>query len=54
MGNRICSSYFKNYVFNESNVLCEQFMSDTKVVIRLKSNVFLTIYKTKCDHTTLT
>jgi len=40
--------------FNESDVLRKQLMPDTKVVIRLKSNVFPTIYKTKSDDPTLT
>jgi hypothetical protein len=52
--NRICSSHFKSDDFNESNVLRKQLMPDTKVVIRLKSNVFPTIYKTKSDDPTLT
>jgi len=52
--NRICSSHFKSDDFNESDVLRKQLMPDTKVVIRLKSNVFPTIYKTKSDDPTLT
>lgn len=44
-----CSSHFKSDVFNESGVLHEKLMPDTKVVIRLKANVFPTIYKTKSD-----
>lgn len=52
--NIICSSYFKSGDFNESDVLRKQLMPDTKVVIRLKSNFFPTICKTKSDDLTLT
>jgi len=47
-------SHFKSDDFNESDILRKQLMPDIKVVIRLKSNVFPTIYKTKSDDRTLT
>jgi len=41
--NSICSSHFKSDDLNESDILRKQLMPDTKVVIRLNSNVFPTI-----------
>jgi len=43
----ICSKHFSNEDFNESDLLREKLMPDTKVVVRLKPRVFPTIFSTQ-------
>ena len=43
----ICSKHFSNQDFNESDLLREKLMPDTKVVVSLKPRVFPTIFSTQ-------
>lgn len=43
----ICSKHFSNEDFNESDLLREKLMPDTKVVVRLKPRVFPTIFSSQ-------
>jgi len=45
----ICSKHFSNEDFNESDLLREKLMPDTKVVVRLKPRVVPTIFSTQND-----
>ncbi|KAL4152882.1 hypothetical protein QTP88_000715 [Uroleucon formosanum] len=45
----ICSKHFSNEDFNESDLLREKLMPNTKVVVRLKPRVFPTIFNTQND-----
>jgi len=45
----VCSKHFSNEDFNESDLLREKLMPDTKVVVRLKSRIFSTIFSTQND-----
>ncbi|KAL4126059.1 hypothetical protein QTP88_010290 [Uroleucon formosanum] len=46
---KICSKHFSNEDFNESDLLREKLMPDTKVVVRLKPRVVPTIFSTQND-----